>query len=159
MIPISRAHQARIVILALLALGLLALFIRVALTARLAGSPCGSSPPLEGRIDSNLLAVIGVSAFVLGGAFGSWRRSGAAVAADREIRRGDVIIQVALVVFLFFITAGLVFETYALVTPGLWPISYYVRCANYIDPLWTLIGLAVTAGLLGHWLWRPARRS
>jgi hypothetical protein len=159
LIPISRAHLARITILALLALGLLALFIRVTLTARLSGSPCGSSPPLVGRIDSNVLAVIGVTAFVLGGAFGSWRRSGAASPANDEIRHGDVVIQAALVVLLFFITSALVYETYALVTPGIWPISYYVRCANYIDPLWTLIGLAVTAGLLGHWLWRPARRS
>lgn len=156
---IPRPRLVKLGLLALLAVVTFALIVRIALTATLTGSPCGAVPPTRGAIDPNLLALVGVAAFVGGGIFSATRAAGPPPAASANVPTGDLAVHALLALFLLLTTGALVYETYALLTPGVWPITFYVRCANYVDPFWTLLGLAASATLLGHWLWRPVRRD
>jgi hypothetical protein len=36
---------------------------------------------------------------------------------------------------------------------GVWPITYYVRCANDAGPLISLVGVATFAYIIGRWMW------
>jgi hypothetical protein len=143
-------------VLLIVALGLAGLFVRVLLTASESAAACLPVPPTHGRIAPIVYAVAGAGAFVVGGLLGTWR-SGQVLAGERTVHRSDRVIDLALIVLLATVAVALGYETYALVTPGLWPITFYVRCANVIDPASTLLGLIATAALLGHWLWRPWR--
>jgi hypothetical protein len=120
---------------------------------------CGRVPPAEGPIPAWIYAGSALSAFVLGGVFGVWRTRAVGSDADPSpTRAGDLVLHLALVVFLAGLAVALGYETYALATPPTWPITYYIRCANLLAPGWTLLGAAAVSGLLGHWFWRPALR-
>ncbi len=142
--------------LAVLAAATGALFVRVLITANVTSSPCGAVPPSHGLIPPPVLAAVAIGSFVVGGFVGAWRTAAAGASASES---GDVAVHAVLVLLLAVTAAALGYETYALATPGVWPITYYVRCANAIAPWWTLLGLASVCGLLGHWLWRPFARS
>ena len=64
---------------------------------------------------------------------------------------------------LWFFLANLVillaYETYAVATVGVWPITSFVRCANATTDNRTVLALGVGAltFLLGHWFWYPLR--
>ena len=77
-------------------------------------------------------------------------------------RVGSRIVQGMLIVFLLGGVLLSAYETLSVVPdvspPSFWPISYYVRCVNDVAPVETLLGSAVVAFLLGHWLCYPGRR-
>lgn len=152
----TRGRLLRSGVLLILAVGIAGLFVRVLLTTGQSAAACLPVPPTHGRIPPLVYAVFGATAFVLGGAFSSWR-SGQVLPAERKVHLSDRILELALIVLLATVAVALGYETYALLTPGLWPITFYVRCANVVDPASTLLGLAATSALLGHWLWRPWR--
>ena len=152
----TRGRLLRSGLLLVIAIGIGGLFVRVLLTEGMSAAACLPVPPTHGRISPLVYAVAGAGAFGLGGLLSSWR-SGQVLPAERKVHTSDRVLEVALVVLLATVAVALGYETYALVTPGLWPITFYVRCANVIDPVSTLLGLIATMALLGHWLWRPWR--
>jgi hypothetical protein len=151
----TRGKAVRVLFLAALAAATGALFVRVLRTATVTASPCGTVPPVHGLIPAGVLAGAAITSFVVGGFFGAWRT---VAAGESESESGDLAVHTVLVVVLAITAVALGYETYALATPGVWPITYYVRCANVVAPWWTLLGLASVCGLLGHWLWQPLAR-
>ena len=132
-----------------------ALFVRVLLTSTLTSSPCGTVPPVHGVLPSTVLAAAAIASFVVGGAVGAWRT---AAAGTSESESADVAVHAVLVLLLAVTVVALGYETFALATAAVWPITFFVRCADVVAPWWTLLGLASTSGLLGHWLWQPLSR-
>lgn len=152
----SATRAFRSALLAALAAACAGLFVRVLLTTGLDVSPCGTVPPVHGRLPAGLYAAAAAGAFFLGGLLGAWRtRSASALQAGAGPRAAELAIHSALILFLAALSAALIYETYALASPPVWPITFYIRCANAIDPGWTLLAAAALSGLLGHWLWRP----
>lgn len=154
----TRGRLLRSALLLVVALGIAGLFVRVLLTTAQSAAACLPVPPTHGQISPIVYAIAGAGAFALGGVFSLWR-SGQVLPAERKVHFSDRVIELALIVLLATVAVLLGYETYALITPGLWPITFYVRCANVIDPASTLLGLIATMALLGHWLWRPYRTS
>lgn len=126
------------------------------LTSVVATSPCGAVPPAHGLVPGAVLAGAAFGSFVAGGFVGAWRT---AAAGETESESGDLAVHAVLVLFLAVTVVLLGYETFALAVPGVWPITYYIRCADVVAPWWTLFGLASISGLLGHWLWRPFARG
>lgn len=80
-----------------------------------------------------------------------------------ELGLPNQALQFALFGLLFFVAFALAFEAYA-VTHGdegqFWPITLYVRCANDLAPIPTLIGATIVSLLLGQWLaYRPKLKA
>jgi hypothetical protein len=147
-----RGKLVRLLFLAVLAAATAALFVRVLLTSTLTSSPCGPVPPLHGVIPGGVLAGVAFGSFVIGGFVGAWRT---AAAGAQESESADVAVHAVLLLLLAATVAALAYETFALATSSVWPITFYVRCADVVAPWWTLLGLAAVSGLLGHWLWQP----
>jgi hypothetical protein len=147
-----RGKLLRVLFLAALAAGTGALFVRVLLTSTFTTGACGTVPPLHGVIPGGVLAGAAFGSFVVGGFVSAWR---SAAAGQAESESGDAAVHAVLVVLLAVTTVALAYETWALAVPGAWPITFYIRCADYLAPWWTLLGLASVSGLAGHWLWRP----
>lgn len=147
-----RGKAIRVAFLAILASATAALFVRVLLTSTLTSSPCGTVPPVHGVIPGGVLAGAAFGSFVVGGCVGAWR---SAVAGARETESADLAVHAVLLLLLAVTVVALAYETFALATSSVWPITFYVRCANVVAPWWTLVGLAAVSGLLGHWLWQP----
>ena len=150
-----RGKVVRLAFLAALAAGTAALFVRVLLTSTLTTSPCGAVPPVHGEMPAGVLAGAAIGAFVLGGLVAAWRT---AAAGQSESESGDVAVHAVLVLVLAVTVVALAYETYALAVPGVWPLTFYIRCADFVAPWWSLLGLASVCGLLGHWLWQPVGR-
>ena len=104
-----------------------------------------------------------VGGFALGHLSGQLR---ARVEAHRPLpesaRAGSRVVQVTIIVFLLGAAVLTAYETVSVVpdhsVPSAWPLSYYVRCVNDVAPIPTLLGGALVAFLLGHWLSQPAQR-
>jgi len=141
--------------------------------------PCGwPDPPTEGSIPPLLILAACSVSFVLGHLFTYVREADQDPVAEahrlprhrvedddrlkgrtRRSLQGNVLMQGFVVVFLATIFALLVYETVSLLQfPRLWPITYYVRCANVVAPWWTLAGACVVSALAGHWFWHRASR-
>ena len=104
-----------------------------------------------------------VVGFAIGHASGQFRsRVEAHRPPPESARVGSRIVQSVLILFLVGGAVLSAYETLSVVpgdsTPSFWPISYYVRCVNDVAPVETLLGSAVVAFLLGHWLCYPGRR-
>jgi hypothetical protein len=111
-----------------------------------------------------VLFVCGAS-FLAGGLLGRFRglhhhrarlsRLVTAEAGD-PLRTSPWPLQLALFILLLFIAVALAYEGFAAAgahgRPEFWPITWYVRCAFDVSPLWTLLGASVTSALLGQWL-------
>jgi hypothetical protein len=151
-----RVKGVNLVLLAVSAGLTLALLVRVALTSNLDVSPCGRVPPAHGVIAPAFYAASALLSFIAGGL---WQFSRSRGGGELAIPRGEVLVEIALVLLLATAAVALGYETYALISGRVWPITYYVRCANVVDPGWTLLGLVVSSGLFGHWLWSPLRRT
>lgn len=141
----------------------LALWVLVASLA-VQGTPCHNPPHRVGQWPPLLIVAMCAGAFALGRLAGYWRDPAGRVAAgagpswSRRRVRVAVVVQSALAGFLLLVAILLAYETYSLAQPErLWPITYYVRCANEIATLPTAGGAAVICFLLGHWLWYPRR--
>jgi hypothetical protein len=94
-----------------------------------------------------------------GRVWGRWRAEGQDRGADRaggRLEPPGTLLQVLLVA-LFLLGAGaLGWETFALARvqeqPDLWPITFYVRCANDVLGGPTLAGAVLVSTMVGHWL-------
>ena len=75
--------------------------------------------------------------------------------------RAAVLVELGLVVLLVFGTGALYYESFA-IWNGDWPVTFYVRCANDVSPVWAAVAAGALSLLLGNWLWheyhnRPER--
>jgi uncharacterized membrane protein len=69
-----------------------------------------------------------------------------------------LIIQGLLLLFLLEVGALLTIEAVTLQT-GVWPITYYVRCAYDAAGYQSMLAAAAILFLVGRWFWLPARRD
>jgi hypothetical protein len=165
---VSRSGHRRISLLLLLGLAVavlvMSVWIGMGAAQHLNGSPCGDPP---GRVSPKFpypfAIVVLVSGSALLGRLAGYLRHPAAAAPGAGTETPGTGLRLALAQFwiasfLFVCAALLAFETVTLAT-GIWPITFYVRCANDSLPLPTIVGACLTAFLLGHWLWFPAREK
>jgi hypothetical protein len=71
-------------------------------------------------------------------------------------KRDALIIQALLLVFLLEVVGLLIIEAVTLAR-GVWPITYYVRCAYDAAGLQSMAAAASILFLVGRWFWLPAR--
>lgn len=76
-------------------------------------------------------------------------------ADDRDRAHFSVVTHGALTSALLFIAVLMAFEAITLAT-SVWPITYYLRCANEAATVRTLVGAFAFCFLAGRWLWLPA---
>ena len=62
-----------------------------------------------------------------------------------------------LLVFLIEVAGLLVIEMVTL-SRGVWPITYYIRCAYNAAGVETALGAAAISFLVGRWFWLPRRK-
>jgi hypothetical protein len=67
-------------------------------------------------------------------------------------RRAVVAVNAGVAGFLFLVTILMLIEAWTL-GHGVWPITYYVRCANDAGALITLVGVGSYAFVIGRWMW------
>jgi len=67
-------------------------------------------------------------------------------------QRAVVAVNLGVATFLFLVTILMVVEAWTL-GHGVWPITYYVRCASDAGPLISLVGVASFAYIIGRWMW------
>lgn len=72
---------------------------------------------------------------------GRWSDRSAVVAVDAGVG-----------IFLILVTILMVIEAWTL-GHGVWPITYYVRCANDAGAFISLIGVFSYAFIIGRWMW------
>jgi hypothetical protein len=128
-----------------------------------AGPPPTQPPPPAPAWWREAILVANVAGFAIGHATSHLRsRVEAHRAPPGSGRAGSRIVQAVLIVFLAGGALLSAYEALSVVpdvsSPSFWPISYYVRCVNDVAPYQTLLGSAVVAFLLGHWLCHPGAR-
>lgn len=126
------------------------------------GSPCGDPPArVSPKFPHPLVIVVLCCGGVVLGRLAGYLREPAGRSRAGKAPTWQAGWRIALaqfwVAFFLLVCAGLLaFETFTLAA-GMWPITFYVRCANDYLPLPTIGGAFITAFLLGHWLWFPAK--
>lgn len=99
-----------------------------------------------------------IGAFVIGSISGQMairrqRRSQMELGQGPWVDRSAVIaVNVGVAALLFLITILMVIEAWSL-GHGLWPITYYVRCATDAGALISLIGVLSYSLVIGRWIW------
>ncbi len=144
-------------------------------TRGMSTEPCGwPDPPFRGPIHPLIIVGACGLSFLAGHLFGYVRDSrhepiertrhsiqpGDAILAldTKRSLQGSLLMQSFVSLFLVIVVVLLVYETVSLIRfPRLWPITYYVRCANVVDAGWTLAGACLVCALAGHWFWHPKR--
>ena len=141
------------------------IWISAGAAAHLNGSPCGDPPlRISPKFPYPLVIVILCCGSALLGRLAGYLREPASSPrqagppAPSQDRWRAALAQFWVTFFLLVCVASLAFETYSLAV-GIWPITFYVRCANDYLPLPTIGGACITAFLLGHWLWFPTREE
>jgi hypothetical protein len=127
--------------------------------------PCSNPPRLNPSPPQLVVVGLCLLAFVIGHATARWQaidrrhlrrhRAENRPAPERDTRKKDaLIVQGLLLVFLVEILGLLVIEMSTL-SRGVWPITYYVRCA-YDAAGWptTYTAMAILF-LVGRWFWLP----
>jgi len=115
-------------------------------------------PVRNGGLPSWVYVFSAIAAFGLGhlaGQWGIWRRG----ASQMELGRGRwsnsaavIAVDASVALFLFVVTGLLLLEAFT-IGHHLWPITYYVRCANDAGSLISLGGSVVYAFVIGRWMW------
>lgn len=145
------------------------------LDACLAAQPPGhvTGPPLQPPLPvldppvirwAGLVIALCFAGFVVGNLWGRRRAVAHTRAADPTsgtLGPPSTLLQVVLVALLAVGAGALVFETLALARvqdqPHFWPITFYVRCANDVLSLPTLVGAVLVSSVVGHLLGYQAK--
>jgi hypothetical protein len=148
-----------------IAILVVSIWVSTGAAQHLNGSPCGNPPA---RVSPKfpyplLIVIVCCAAVLLGRLAGYLREPVRPPRAGSKTSTSAATWRIALaqfwVAFFLLVCAGLLaFETFSLAV-GIWPITLYVRCANDTQPLPTIGGAFITAFLLGHWLWFPAKEE
>jgi hypothetical protein len=123
------------------------------------------APPVDPPLIhwSGLVILACVAGFFLGDFWGRRRALGQTAADEPGGTLGppDTLLQAVLVVLLLGGVGALVWETFALARvqdqPDLWPITFYIRCANDVLSLPTLVGGVLVSTMVGHFLGYQAK--
>jgi len=118
----------------------------------------GTRPPLTGTVPQ--LAIVGalIASFLAGGLTSAWpvgtsypeHQSHVRSALDQRRVRQTMRLAFALLFFLLTFLLSLEAATLYL---KVWPITYYVWCANYVGTYLTALGGGIYTFLAGRWLW------
>jgi len=115
-------------------------------------------PARRGDYPSWVFVFAAIGAFVLGSLTSQVgiRRQGR---SQKELGQGRwtnpkavVAVNLGVAGFLFLVTVLMLIEAWTL-GHGVWPITYYVRCANDAGAFITLVGMAIYAFVIGRWMW------
>ena len=141
----------------------LSIFVSVAAAQHLNGSPCGNPPVrVSPQFPHPIVIVILCSAAALLGRLAGHLRTPAAAprrgVSFPQASRGTLLVQSWVAAFLLVCGLLLAFETFTL-GAGVWPITFYIRCANDSQAFATIAGACLTTFLLGHWLWFPSKQE
>jgi hypothetical protein len=133
------------------------------------GPPCSNPPQREAYPPQWVVVVVCLVWFALGHMTARWQ-----VIAPKHVvrhnlkevehpeldprKREALIIQSLLLVFLLEVVGLLTIEAVTL-SRGVWPITYYVRCAYDAAGLQSMAVAASILFLIGRWFWLPARRT
>jgi hypothetical protein len=153
-----------VVFLALAAVGVLGRFsVDACVTGGLSG-PAGQPQPPPFAVPvvgwGGFVVAVCTLGFIGGGVWGHERARGHVAARRLPTRAAPhTRLQVLLVALFGFGTLALGYETYAVAAGNseLWPITYFVRCANDVVSIPTLLGALLVSTLVGHWLGYEAR--
>jgi hypothetical protein len=120
---------------------------------------CNTSfPARRGDYPSWVYVFAAIAAFVLGSltATVGIKRQGR---SQKELGEGQwssqravVAVNLGVAIFLFLVTILMVIEAWTL-GRGVWPITYYVRCATDAGPFISLVAVAAFACIIGRWMW------
>jgi hypothetical protein len=115
-------------------------------------------PARRGDYPSWVFVFAAIAAFVLGSVtsqVGIHRDS----RSQKELGQGRwsnptaaVVVNAGVAGFLFLVTILMLIEAWTL-GHGVWPITYYVRCANDAGAFISLVGVASYAFVIGRWMW------
>ena len=141
----------------------LSIFVSVSAAQHLNASPCGNPPVrVSPQFPYPILIVILCSGAALLGRLAGYLRERAAAprvaASSPQAGGGALLVQSWVAAFLLVCALLLAFETFTLGV-GIWPITFYIRCANYTQAFATIAGACLTTFLLGHWLWFPSKQE
>ncbi|HXN90808.1 MAG TPA: hypothetical protein VN906_04920 [Candidatus Sulfotelmatobacter sp.] len=78
---------------------------------------------------------------------------------DLYHRRNEALIVQALLLLFLLEVAGLLTIEAVTLQRGVWPITYYVRCAYDAAGNQSMLAAAAILFLVGRWFWLPARRQ
>jgi hypothetical protein len=126
------------------------------------GPACSNPPQLEANPPQWIMVASCLAAFVLGHLTARWqfvdekKKGHHALVPDGVRRKQALIIQALLLAFLLEVIGLLVIEAVTL-SNGVWPITYYIRCAYNAAGVQTLMAAAAILFLVGRWFWLPAR--
>jgi hypothetical protein len=149
-----------VLLLAAVALGLVVILVIAVHALVTASAPvCNPDfPARRGDYPSWAYVFAAIGAFVIGSVTGQIgiRRQGR---PQMELGEGTwsnpgavVAVNAGVAAFLFLVTILMVIEAWAL-GHGLWPITYYVRCAADGGALISLIGVSGYSLIAGRWMW------
>ena len=131
------------------------------------GPPCSNPPARQAFPPQWTVVVLCLAAFGLGHVTSRWQfvdarhtdphRTPSKRPYEEPRRREMLIIQSLLLVFLIEVAGLLVVEMVTL-SRGVWPITYYIRCAYNASGWQTTFGAMAIAFLVGRWFWLPRER-
>jgi hypothetical protein len=129
------------------------------------GPPCSNPPQRQADPAQGVVVLLCLAGFVVGHLTSRWQvvdekhqRALGTVARHTHSHhaRQLLIVQAILLLFLLEVAALLVIEAVTL-SRGVWPITFYIRCA-YNAAGWPTTAAATSITfLVGRWFWLPAR--
>jgi hypothetical protein len=132
------------------------------------GPPCSNPPARQAFPPQWVVVLLCLMAFVLGHFTSRWQffdprhterhRTPSKRPYEEPRRREMLIVQSLLLVFLIEV-AGLLIVEMVTLSRGVWPITYYIRCAYNASGPQTTLGAMAIAFLVGRWFWLPERRQ
>ncbi len=121
---------------------------------------CHDPPSLTGSISQITVVAVCVACFVAGHVV-SWAGTRSRSELRDKLgqtawsaRRSVIVVKTALALFLALLSALMALEALMLLV-GIWPITYYVRCATEADTPIAMLGAGIFTFLAGRWFWIP----
>ena len=145
-----------------------AMISAVSYTVAHTSPPCSNPPRLDSDPPQLAVVSLGLMAFALGHLTARWqavdpkhvrrRTRASSIPPENDRRRRDaLVIQALLLAFLLEMLGLLIIEIVTL-SRGVWPITFYVRCAYDAAGWQSTLAAAAVLFLVGRWFWLPRRR-
>jgi len=160
--PAANDRRFTRLVVALFALAGLAMVLVLAAALGVLGGQakavCADPPRLHSELPQPAILGILVACFLAGGLTASWSmRAVHHVGHSRarsilEDRRNRLVMRLTFIAVFLLLTLLMALEAGALYF-HVWPITYYVRCANQGGTLLTVLGAGLYSFLAGRWLW------
>jgi len=123
---------------------------------------CHNAPLRVIRVPQYVGIAVCIAGFIVGRLTGRTAISSRTALKERLVLFGTpgrhvslaILTQLSLTLALLFIACLVTFETVTL-AQGVWPITYYMRCAAEAGTWQTLTAAFFFCALVGRWLWLP----